>query len=344
MYVNGKNIYECGREFLVDLYEEIHGHTPPAEGIVIHDELHRPRTALEVVDLHINDAPLPSGGFDEAFRTFAFNLPNFSRFATVFPVEIRYAVADAILGLRDAHGLPEGLGVLDAFLKERATTEEIEDRRFRDRHGLTWMRSILRDEPLVRDRDEDLVSRQLKPLTQSRSWHYFTAGLREGLAWLARLSENASSFTDAMRKRLGNPAIGSVDAELAWQIASDLGGIGKGNKITWLGLATAPNFLKDAGLVEFVKPDVQTIRIIEKLGPYREISVPSQWREQEEVVFKEMIKIANEAGVWPRALDRLLWLIGSGNFHHLKNAPRPGGGDRADAFVERLTVRMPPSV
>ena len=75
------------------------------------------------------------------------------------------------------------------------------------------------------------------------------------------------------------------------------------------GFALACNFIKELGFENFAKPDVQLMDIFAGLGlsddkdPYK--------------VFCDIVRVAKHAGrtVTPFAVDKVFWLIGTGNFY-----------------------------
>jgi hypothetical protein len=83
--------------------------------------------------------------------------------------------------------------------------------------------------------------------------------------------------------------------------------------------------LKELGYINFPKPDVHlrdmfaALELCEnEVDDYR--------------LFKAIIRVAKNAGVTPYALDKLFWLIGSGNFY---DDPEIGPiGSRQKDFIE----------
>jgi len=105
-----------------------------------------------------------------------------------------------------------------------------------------------------------------------------------------------------------------------------------------MGLPLISNFLKDSGLPHFVKPDIHLLDIVGDIfaaPPGRQLkSNPvGTW-----CVLHSVIIYAQAAGIDPAALDRLLWLTGSGLFHILPKPHRlPASSKRARiAHVSRL--------
>jgi hypothetical protein len=73
------------------------------------------------------------------------------------------------------------------------------------------------------------------------------------------------------------------------------------------GFALACDFLKDNGYPEFVKPDVHVNAIARGVGITQATS--------DYGVFKDIINYCKHHNLIPYEFDKLLWLIGSGNFH-----------------------------
>ena len=95
----------------------------------------------------------------------------------------------------------------------------------------------------------------------------------------------------------------------------------KATKVKGMQLALAANLFADLGLGAFAKPDLHVTPVINLL----------QLRHGEEAAFRGLVRIAQaenqrlrrrqefswlarEGGLWPRFLDRLIYLIGSDNF------------------------------
>lgn len=97
-------------------------------------------------------------------------------------------------------------------------------------------------------------------------------------------------------------------------------------KIPGMGLPLAANFMADTGLSAFAKPDLHVMPIVSLL----QLSI--ERRNEERHAFRGLIQIAQledqalahrhefawlqeAGGLWPRFLDRLIYLIGSDNFN-----------------------------
>ena len=78
-------------------------------------------------------------------------------------------------------------------------------------------------------------------------------------------------------------------------------------EIHGLGFPLACDFLKELGYINFAKPDTHLKKIFSAL----ELSRGSADFE----VFKAVLRVAKSVGVAPYNVDKLFWLIGSGNFY-----------------------------
>jgi len=92
-------------------------------------------------------------------------------------------------------------------------------------------------------------------------------------------------------------------------------------EIYGIGFPLACDFLKEIGYQKYAKPDVHLRKILPDLNL-------SDSRD-EYVVFKSVVRIAENVNATPFAVDKIFWLIGSGKFH------KSGFeiGRRADEFI-----------
>jgi hypothetical protein len=98
-------------------------------------------------------------------------------------------------------------------------------------------------------------------------------------------------------------------------------------EIYGIGFALACDFLKELGYENFSKPDVQIKAIFPPLG-----LCPFGASDYE--VFKAIARVARSAGVTPYNVDKLFWLIGSGNFYNDAHVGKQGKiGSRKKAFI-----------
>lgn len=78
------------------------------------------------------------------------------------------------------------------------------------------------------------------------------------------------------------------------------------NEIFGLGFSLACNFLKDCGYTEYLKPDVHIKEVFSKTGICN---------NDEYEVFNSAREMAKVVGITPYDLDKLLWIVCSGDFH-----------------------------
>lgn len=77
-------------------------------------------------------------------------------------------------------------------------------------------------------------------------------------------------------------------------------------QVSQWGFAMASNWIKDMGMTGYCKPDQHIRAIID--GIY-------QTGDNMKTVFKKVIEVANQCNVSPFKLDRVLFLVGSGDFY-----------------------------
>jgi hypothetical protein len=78
-------------------------------------------------------------------------------------------------------------------------------------------------------------------------------------------------------------------------------------EIFGIGFALACDFLKENGYPKFAKPDVHIKAIFNGIG--------LSTSEDDYEVFKDVIKFSEAIGELPYRVDRLFWLVGSGDFY-----------------------------
>lgn len=79
-------------------------------------------------------------------------------------------------------------------------------------------------------------------------------------------------------------------------------------EISGFGFALACDFLKEVGFLEYGKPDTWLRKIFVSL----ELCSPEATDSE---LLKAIIRVAQNAGVTPYKVDKVFWLIGSGNFY-----------------------------
>ena len=79
-------------------------------------------------------------------------------------------------------------------------------------------------------------------------------------------------------------------------------------EIHGFGFPLACDFLKEIGYTGFGKPDTHLKKIFGKLHLSRS--------SKDYDVFRAILRIAAHAGKTPYEVDKIFWLVGSGNFYH----------------------------
>lgn len=104
-------------------------------------------------------------------------------------------------------------------------------------------------------------------------------------------------------------------------------------EIEGIGYALACDFLKELGFRDYGKPDVHIMTIFKELRLCERGARPYQ-------IQKAITRIAGNVGVSPNHVDKLFWLIGSGNFYKHPNLGDAGkiGGNRK-AFIRDFQTK-----
>ena len=100
-------------------------------------------------------------------------------------------------------------------------------------------------------------------------------------------------------------------------------------EIFGMGFALACDFLKENGYPKFVKPDVHIKAIFNGLGISNS--------ESDYEVFKDVIRFSETIGELPYKVDKLFWLIGSGDFYLVYDKRIP---TNPDEFIERTRKQL----
>jgi thermostable 8-oxoguanine DNA glycosylase len=107
-------------------------------------------------------------------------------------------------------------------------------------------------------------------------------------------------------------------------------------EIEGFGFALACDFVMGLGYENFCKPDVHIKEIVQELGL-------CPWGTSDYEVFKAVATVARNVGVTPYNVDKLFWLIGSGNFYEDQDVGDGGriGGRKKD-FIEFAQTELEP--
>jgi hypothetical protein len=123
------------------------------------------------------------------------------------------------------------------------------------------------------------------------SWRQFAESIASGARFLSRF-DTASDFDSFIE--------GITTKESALLVSSSGHGVG---------FALACDFLKESGY-DCPKPDVWIKRILKGVGLINS--------EDDSSAYNVLCEIATEAGVTAYAVDKLFWLLGTGNFYNSK--------------------------
>lgn len=99
------------------------------------------------------------------------------------------------------------------------------------------------------------------------------------------------------------------------------------------GFALSANWLKDIGMMDYCKPDVQVTNCLNALGFCSKTNT---------VVFKTLVNIADDSKKYDKTasafkLDRILWLIGSGDFY---SHPEIKWNGSLKEFISEVKTKM----
>lgn len=104
-------------------------------------------------------------------------------------------------------------------------------------------------------------------------------------------------------------------------------------EINGIGFPLACDFLKELGFTEYGKPDVHLKDIFKALNIINDKEKNAT--KQDYATLKAIDRIANSNNVTPYAVDKVFWLIGSGNFYVTgKNI-----GRQKQNFIDKIKVK-----
>lgn len=172
------------------------------------------------------------------------------------------------------------------------------------------------------------IIKQLNPIGKDITnpkgiWSNFTRTVIEGAYFLKQFNEPynfykwADSFAENYEIKLKLPLLIS-------------------NQIHGIGFALACDFIKEIGYTQYGKPDTHIINIFKGIG---KIDNTNQKKSTEDTFLAYFIidEIAKDCNNTSYAVDKLLWLIGSGTFYK----DEINIGRQADFFVTRINNLKP---
>lgn len=149
---------------------------------------------------------------------------------------------------------------------------------------------------------------------KKNSWYKFSRGVYEGAIFLSKFNslDDFDAFINAFRlnshTKLALPLLLSTE-------------------IYGLGFALACNWLKELGYKEYPKPDVHMIDIFKSINYCGTDQISC---------YKAMVKTAEECSVDAYALDKVLWLICSGNYYRYNKTSEKSSSQLKKEFIEAL--------
>lgn len=171
----------------------------------------------------------------------------------------------------------------------------------------------------------DTIIRKLRPSGKIRRvpgglWPLFARAIISGARFLGQFANGpefvawVQTFDDDPRKR----------AALPWLLSEEIDGFG---------FALACDFLKELGFLNFPKPDVHVNAIVKGL------KLLSSGTADDYAVFKAVVRIAEHCGRTPYDVDKLFWLVGSGNFYDHPSIGLKGRTDRSK-FIQDASRQL----
>ena len=130
--------------------------------------------------------------------------------------------------------------------------------------------------------------------TTKSLWPRFCKTIVSGAAFLSQFNEASEFYSWVNFFDRDDKARASLPMLLSYEIDG-------------LGFPLACDFLKELGYIKFGKPDVHLKKIF--------VALNLAAKEDDYQVFKAIIRVAEHVGVTPYNVDKLFWLIGSGNFY-----------------------------
>jgi hypothetical protein len=207
------------------------------------------------------------------------------------------------------------LEMLNSFEQQHETQE------FQSTHFVKFAHDYFKDMPKSADFDAALIKlTSPEPVAALQNISYLNWIERRWLYWINQSVHNLDA-----EEVLGDVSILSDNEE---------------TKIKGVGLPLAANFFADMGLSAFAKPDLHVRPIIQLLtledGDAKVLKSIIRICQAEDQALRSLIRfswLSDLGGLWPRYLDRIIYLIGSDN--HLLNGTR----NRQSAPERRALMR-----
>lgn len=187
--------------------------------------------------------------------------------------------------LSNKQGMPSAIGDIRRL---SGVLQDFSPRAISAYYGLDWESLFSEIKEKVRPH-----SRMAKRVPQNY-WVVFAKGALDGAAFLSQF-ESGEHFVNTV-KIFSDSEI--LIAALPKLLELEIHGIG---------FALACDFLKESGWSEYAKPDVHTKKILAEVGFADGTDYGT---------FKAILLMAKHIGKTPYAIDKFIWLTGSGNLYH----------------------------
>jgi len=164
----------------------------------------------------------------------------------------------------------------------------------------------------------DIIKENYTPPTKMESnnkksyWVIFVKGIISGAKFLSRFA-SIEDFADFVNIYYLNE---NKLVDLPMLLAQEIHGFG---------FALACDFLKENGYPKYIKPDVHIKYIFNGIG------ISNSTDDYQ--VFKDVIRFSREINEVPYVVDKMFWLIGSGNFYQSGMKIRTN----RDEFIKKVT-------
>ena len=187
--------------------------------------------------------------------------------------------------IKNKQGMPNSIGKVEDL---KPYLENLNPKRVSKKYGNDWKR-------LFREiRESKQVNSRMRINNPQNFWVIFCKGAISAASYLTKFKslEEFKDFVDMFSlneyTRLALPFILE-------------------NKIYGFGFALACDFLKEIGYPYFAKPDVHIIKIFTGIG------ISKSARDYD--VFIDVVRFSEAIGKKPYEVDKLFWLVGSGNLY-----------------------------
>ena len=160
---------------------------------------------------------------------------------------------------------------------------------------------------------------KLNILNENRnSWLKFSKGVYDSAVFLSKFN-NIDEFNNFIKTFQLN-----VHTKLALPLLLS-------TEIYGLGFALACNWLKELGYRDYPKPDVHMIDVFQSIG---------LCDNNQMSCYKAMVKVAEDCKIDAYSLDKVIWLICSGNYYRYNKKSKKSPKQLKSEFIKELVARI----